>query len=249
MARSRVRIPPGPPLRTRSSVVEQDVSPPLVVTALTASKRVRKSKRFAPMAHPDRATSYEFLGQQFRDCQVSGRACRARSRCGRAACRWRSRRRSRSCARRSCPSSTAWLAVMPDVHLRQGLNRRLRDPDLGRDHSGCRRSRHRLRHDGSAHLAHGDDLPDTLSACASRIEKAVPHGRTVGRVMRATRVRGEIAPGRSSRLAQPRGRVSRRSPTSTRMSPGNPATSPSGHARHRQPLHRGLPRRSRRASG
>jgi tRNA-splicing ligase RtcB len=75
-------------------------------------------------------------------------------------------------------------------------------PTQGRDHPGRGRRRHRLRHDGGAHVAAASDLPDNLKGMRSAIERAVPHGRTdnggratgrVGTCPRASRTHVEAA--------------------------------------------------------
>ena len=141
-------------------------------------------------------------------------------------------------------------------HARRALghrrDRRLRDPDQGRDHPGGGRRRHRLRHDGGAHhAAPPSDLPDNLAQAArSAIEAAVPHGRTGARAAGATAARGatpsarRFADERAGRAATselerqaPEARATRRRVDAPR------------HARRRQPLHRGLPRRGATACG
>lgn len=69
---------------------------------------------------------------------------------------------------------------MPDVHWGLGATVGSATPDRTRHHSCCRRSRHRLWHDG---LPHGPDRqrPPGFAfreAARAAIESAVPHGRT-----------------------------------------------------------------------
>ena len=93
------------------------------------------------------------------------------------------------------------------------------------------------------------DLPDDLRACARAIEAAVPHGRTT------TAGATTAARGATRRAAVARGlgalapALRRASSTGTRARSRRDPRRPSGHARHRQPLHRGLPRRGASASG
>ena len=74
------------------------------------------------------------------------------------------------------------VAVDARRPCRHRRDRRLGDPDQGRGDPGRGRGRHRLRHDGGAHLAaRARTCPTIWKASATAIEQAVPHGRDVGR--------------------------------------------------------------------
>ena len=133
---------------------------------------------------------------------------------------------------------------MPDVHSGIGATVGSVIPTTRRDHPGRGRRRHRLRHDGGAHDARRRATCRRPRArCARAIERAVPHGRTDhgGRSDRGAW--GDAAAPRRRR----RGRRSSRATSAIvdkhpKLGRGNDVDAPR-HARHRQPLHRGLPRR------
>ena len=127
---------------------------------------------------------------------------------------------------------------------RHRRDRRLGDPDEGRDHSGGGRRRHRLRHDGGADDADGDRSAGHPRARCARRSSA--RCRTAARSRaRATRARGAI---RRRIGVDARGRVSRSGferIVAEASAPEDRTTARAPrHARHRQPLHRGLPRRA-----
>ena len=139
---------------------------------------------------------------------------------------------------------------MPDVHWGIGATVGSVIPTRGRDHPGGGRRRHRLRHDGGARRrSRRATCRTTCAPMRAAIEAAVPHGRTT--TAAATRARGTTPPPAAARrvgarsqpgydaiVAQaPEGRARRTTDRAPR------------HARHRQPLHRGLPRRGATASG
>jgi len=86
------------------------------------------------------------------------------------------------------------------------------------------------------------DLPDNLNALRSAIEAAVPHGRTDQGRKNDCGAWGGGADCRRQALARARGRL----PRHRRQAPAGAKQercAPSRHARHRQPLHRGVPGR------
>ena len=132
------------------------------------------------------------------------------------------------------------VAVMPDVHLGKGATVGSVIATKGGDRAGGGRRRHRLRHDGGAHDAHGRRPAGQPRQAAARHRGRRPARRhrpkggwkdgvpnAVGAPVRRERPgrRPEGARGQAS--ADPR-RAERHAP---------------GLARRRQPLHRGLPRR------
>ena len=138
------------------------------------------------------------------------------------------------------------VAAMPDVHVGIGATVGSVIPTEG-DHPGRGRRRHRLRHDGVRTTLRAEDLPDNLAPLRSAIERAVPHGRVAGRA-RSGRLAEDAGarstpPGRSSSRSSPR--ICRDYP---KLAKTNNRPAPR-HARHRQPLHRGLPRRGGRGLG
>ena len=140
------------------------------------------------------------------------------------------------------------VAAMPDVHVGIGATVGCGDPDQGRDHPGGRRRRHRLRHDARcASRSRAADLPDNLGR-AARGDRGAPC-RSASASTTTRDARGSRARGRSpSALDRHRRQASRRS---RRCSSAFDATwvQPARHARRRQPLHRGLPRRGGPRSG
>ena len=173
---------------------------------------------------------------------------RAPSRRGRAASRSRARR-ERSCgASRGCPFVHKWVAVMPDVHSGSGATVGSVVADARRDHPGRGRRRHRLRHDGGARRrSTASDLPDDLQAMRTRDRErpcrtAAPNGGA-----RTTAARGATRPSASQTAwAELAAAATRRIVDEAPEARARRTTLDAPrHARHRQPLHRGLPRRAR----
>ncbi len=127
----------------------------------------------------------------------------------------------------------------------QGLDHRQRDPDAGRDHSGRGRRRHRLRHDGRAH--HADRRrPARQPARPAQRDRARRAARPHHAPRRgATRARGKTRPPASMPgWARAAGRLRAHHRKVPAAEEHQQLQAPR-HARHRQPLHRGLPGRSR----
>ena len=129
-------------------------------------------------------------------------------------------------------------------------DRRQRDPDRRRDHPGRGRRRHRLRHDGGADDADAP-RPARRPARAAHGDRA----RGAARPHRQRRPQRPRRVGATRRAAQRRGVGARSSRGYDAIVAQAPAArprqrrQPPRHARHRQPLHRGLPRRGATASG
>ena len=132
------------------------------------------------MAHPDRATSYEFLGQRFETAKSAAeRAVPVKMWTRGVPVEEQAAQQILRTAQ--LPFIYKWLAVMPDVHHGKGSTIGSVIPTLGAIipaavgvDIGCGMMAVRT----SLTAA---DLPDTLSGVRSALEKAVPHGRTVGK--------------------------------------------------------------------
>ena len=87
------------------------------------------------------------------------------------------------------------------------------------------------------------DLPDDLAPLRTAIERAVPHGRTAsggrGRPRRLGRPSPTRCPTPGATCARASSAIAEKHPKVRRAQQREPPR----HARHRQPLHRGLPRR------
>ena len=144
------------------------------------------------------------------------------------------------------------VAALPFIHqprrgdagraLRHGRDGRLGDPDQGRDHAGRGRRRHRLRHDGGAHDADGQRSARQPARLRSAIEAAVPHGGIGLKGGWKDGVPNAVGAPRSPTAASADGlqALDRQAPAASREAQSVDAAR---HARRRQPLHRGLPRR------
>ena len=141
-----------------------------------------------------------------------------------------------------------WIAAMPDVHMGIGATVGSVIPTRGAIipaavgvDIGCGMAAVRTSLTAS-------DLPDELKPLRSAIEAAVPHGRT------DNGGRKDVGAWHDVRAAQPRALGSARGGYEriVRRHPGSPATPSqctSGHAGHRQPLHRSVPATRAIASG
>ena len=133
---------------------------------------------------------------------------------------------------------------MPDVHWGIGATVGSVIPTRGRDHPGGGRRRHRLRHDGGRRpRSPRATCPTTSRGCArrssARCRTAAP--TTAARGDRGAWDAAAEPPRRGVERSSSRGYdADRREAPEARPAA---TTSTPRHARHRQPLHRGLPRR------
>ena len=149
-------------------------------------------------------------------------ACR--SRCGRAACWWKTRRGA-SCRRGRLPIVFSMSLPCPtstSASARPGIG----DPDAEGDHPGRRRCRHRLRHDRLQDHAPAADLPDNLAPLRSAIEARC---HTVVRRARAIRAPGARCRARSTPPGGARAGVRRALPRRPEAGEDQPRSAP-GHA-------------------
>lgn len=124
---------------------------------------------------------------------------------------------------------------------RDGGDRRLGHPDRRGDHAGGRRRGHRVRHGGRPDPAHPREHARGRGRAAEPVRGPAPRHRAEHPAVRGPGQQEPHAhgahPGRTARGARRRARL-RPGPIPPRLA------APARHARLRQPLHRGVPRRA-----